>query len=70
MPPTAKEHAMPMSPVYWRQQAEKLRAQALRMRDPKVRLGILDIADRYDELAARVEALGKVIRAEEGLDIL
>ena len=61
---------MPMSPAYWRQQAAKLRSQAVGMRDPMVKLGILDIADRYDELAARVEALGKVLRAEEGLDIL
>jgi hypothetical protein len=44
---------------YWRKRAEKARAQASEMRDPKARRALLGIAQNYDQLAEQAEAIRK-----------
>jgi hypothetical protein len=46
-------------PTYWRARAEEARAQAGKMRDPKTKKALLGIAENYDQLAERAEAIIK-----------
>jgi hypothetical protein len=43
--------------AYWRERAEKARAQAEQMRDPTARRTLLDIAQNYEQLAEQAERI-------------
>jgi hypothetical protein len=44
-------------PKYWRARAKQARAEADQMLDPKVKQALLGIAENYDQLAERAEAM-------------
>jgi hypothetical protein len=52
---------MPTSDVknadYWRARAEEMRAQANQMNDAHARQTLLEIAENYDQLAERTDAM-------------
>jgi hypothetical protein len=45
---------------YWRERAEKARAQASDMGDPKASRALLAIAENYDQLGEQAEAIRKL----------
>ena len=51
MPPTFG------TPEHWRQRAAEARAMAENMTDPQAKRAMLRVADSYEEIAKRVEAL-------------
>jgi hypothetical protein len=44
---------------YWRERAQKARAQANDMGDPRASCALLAIAENYDQLAEQAEAIRK-----------
>jgi hypothetical protein len=46
-------------PKYWRARAGEARAQAAQMRDPRAKRALLGIAENYDQLAERTEAMAR-----------
>jgi hypothetical protein len=44
-------------PTYWRSRAKEARAEADQMLDQRTKRALLAIADNYDELAERAEAM-------------
>jgi hypothetical protein len=45
------------NPEYWRARVGEARAQADQMRDPRAKRALLGIAENYDQLAERTEAM-------------
>ena len=47
-------------PKYWEAQAEECRALAVKLKDPQARRIMLNIAERYEELAERTRQTARM----------